>query len=185
MTMPTDRRRESFDAVAERYDRARPDYPRELVAVATAFHWLDPAMRLNRCANALRAGGTLAIVETHSGVDTGDDRFFRESQACWARFDPDHDPSFRAPRPEDLSEECDDLARSPLFEPTAHRRYGCTREYDAAAYCALLDTFSNVRAFEPALRTGFLACIADLIETRFEGRIVRHDVYDLWLAHRR
>jgi len=31
-------------------------------------------------------------------------------------------------------------------------------------------------------RRGFLACIADLIESRFEGGIVRHDLYDLWLA---
>jgi len=31
-------------------------------------------------------------------------------------------------------------------------------------------------------RRGFLACIADLIESRFEGGIVRRDLYDLWLA---
>src|SRR5882762_5319708 len=63
-----------------------------------------------------------------------------------------------------------------------HTRYFCDREYGAAQYCDLLSTFSNVLAFDEPTRRGFLACIADLIESRFEGGIVRHDLYDLWLA---
>ena len=37
------------------------------VVVATAFHWLDPARRVQKCAEALRPSGALAIVETHRG----------------------------------------------------------------------------------------------------------------------
>jgi SAM-dependent methyltransferase len=159
-----------------------PDRPFDLVVAATAFHWLDPATRIRKCADALRSGGTVAIVETRWGVRHGDDPFFAESQSCYARWDPGHDPSFQPPTLEDLPEERDDLASSHLFAEIAHRRYLYDREYSAAQYCDLLGTFSNVLAFDEPVRAGFLACIADLIQSRFAGRIVRHDLYDLWLA---
>ncbi|MCW3099984.1 MAG: SAM-dependent methyltransferase [Chthonomonadaceae bacterium] len=159
-----------------------PDEPFDLVVAATAFHWLDPASRLRKCAEALRPGGALAIVETHWGIGQRYDRFFAEGQSCYARWDPDYDPSFWPPALEDLPDERDDLARSDRFDRTIHRRYVAVREYSAAQYCDLLGTFSNILAFDERTRSGFLACIANLIATRFEGRIVQHDVYDLWLA---
>jgi SAM-dependent methyltransferase len=159
-----------------------PSDPFDLVVVATAFHWLDPTTRVQRCAGALRPGGVLAIVETHWGVSCGDDRFSLKSQTCYARWDPDHDPAFLPPRIKELPEGCEDLTTSPFFDLIAHRRYTCVREYSTAQYCDLLEIFSNVRAFEQEIRRGFLACIADLIETHFDGKIVRHDVYDLSLA---
>ncbi|MCU0611133.1 MAG: class I SAM-dependent methyltransferase [Candidatus Eisenbacteria bacterium] len=159
-----------------------PAEPFDLVVAATAFHWLDPATRLRKCADALRPGGTLAIVDTTWGIGHGADRFFAESQLCYARWDPHHDPDFRPPTMEDLPVERDDLAGSRLFAETLHRRYLCDREYDATRYCELLGTFSNVLAFDEPVRRGFLSCIADLIVSRFAGRIVRHDLYELWLA---
>jgi SAM-dependent methyltransferase len=161
-----------------------PDAPFDLVVAATAFHWLDPATRIQKCADALRPGGVLAIVETRWGAGRGDDPFFVESQSCYARWDPGHDPSFQPLSLEDPPRQPDDLATSELFAPAAHRRYLCDREYGAAQYCDLLGTFSNILAFDEPTRAGFLACIANLIEVRFGGKIVRHDVYDLWLAAR-
>ena len=163
-------------------DWVLPVEPFDMVVAATAFHWLDPARRVRKCAEALRPGGALAIIETHWGLGHGDDKFFAESQSCYARWDADHNPAFRPPTLEELSEERDDLASSQLFSQIMHSRYLCDREYDAVQYCDLLGTFSNVLAFDERTRSGFLACIADLIESRFGGRIVRHDLYDLWLA---
>ena len=163
-------------------DWVLPVEPFDMVVAATAFHWLDPARRVWKCAEALRPGGALAIIETHWGLGHGDDKFFAESQSCYARWDADHNPAFRPPTLEELSEERDDLASSQLFSQIMHSRYLCDREYDAVQYCDLLGTFSNVLAFDERTRSGFLACIADLIESRFGGRIVRHDLYDLWLA---
>jgi ubiquinone/menaquinone biosynthesis C-methylase UbiE len=174
--------RDAEVVVADFDEWALPSDPFDLVAVATAFHWLDPTTRVLRCADALRPGGVLAIVETCWGVSCGDDRFSLESQQCYARWDPDYDPAFRPPRLKELRENCDDLALSQLFDMIAHRRYCCARDYDAAQYCNLLGTFSNIRAFAEHTRRGFLSCMADLIESHFDGRIVRHDVYDLWLA---
>ncbi|PYO48004.1 MAG: hypothetical protein DMD84_22095 [Candidatus Rokuibacteriota bacterium] len=130
-----------------------PEVPFDLVVAATAFHWLDPVRRVQKCAEALHPGGALAIVETHWGVGHGDDLFLAESQSCYARWDPDHDPAFRPPTPDDLPEQRDDLASSQLFAQIMHRRYLCDREYGAAQYCDLLRTFSNVLAFEDIARS--------------------------------
>ncbi|MEJ8852485.1 class I SAM-dependent methyltransferase [Variovorax rhizosphaerae] len=55
-----------------------PDQPFDLVVAATAFHWLDPDRRIQKCVYALRPGGTLAVIDTHWGVRTGDDPFLRQ-----------------------------------------------------------------------------------------------------------
>jgi SAM-dependent methyltransferase len=51
-----------------------PDEQFDVVVAATAYHWLDPDMRLAKIAEALRPGGMLAVVETHH-VANGDEGF--------------------------------------------------------------------------------------------------------------
>src|SRR6185369_11643367 len=70
-----------------------PTEPFDLVVSATAWHWVDPAVGYAKAAQALRAGGSLAIVRYHhvAGEDGG---FFGAVQGCYERFTPDHDPAF-------------------------------------------------------------------------------------------
>ena len=42
-----------------------PADPFDVVFCATAWHWRDPAVRLAKATEALRPGGTVAIVWTH------------------------------------------------------------------------------------------------------------------------
>lgn len=154
----------------------------DVVVAATAFHWLDPSTRVARCAAILRSGGSLAIVQTRWGVAQGDDPFFVASQACYSRWDPNHDPSFRQATPDDVSPPCIDSI--PAFAEVTHRRYLCARRYSAVTYCDLLSTFSDVLALEEECRARFLTCISSLIDSQFGGSIVRHDLYDLCIARR-
>src|SRR6266536_5249299 len=50
-----------------------PPEPFDVVVAATAFHWIDPAVRVSKVADALRPGGALAVVSTHhvAGGDQG------------------------------------------------------------------------------------------------------------------
>jgi ubiquinone/menaquinone biosynthesis C-methylase UbiE len=155
----------------------------DVVVAATAFHWLDPSSRVVRCAEILRPGGSLAIVQTRWGVAQGDDPFFAASQTCYAQWDPNHDPTFRQTEPKDVPHPCIELT-GPWFGDQVHRRYLCAREHSAATYCDLLGTFSDVLALEESRRVGFLTCISSLIDSRFGGRIVRHDLYDLCVARK-
>ena len=168
--------------IADFDDWSSPPARFDVVIAATAFHWLDPLRRVEKCARLLRPGGALAIVETHWAAGDRDDRFTREGQGCYARWDPDHDPDFRPCRIDDLPGRNEELERSGMFDEVAHRRYVCRRSYDAHAYRDLLGTFSNILAFDQHRRERFLACILEVIESRFGGNVVRTDVYDLWIA---
>lgn len=61
--------------------------PFDAVVSATAFHWIDPAMRMAKAADALRSDGALAVVRSQH-VMGGTEEFFVEVQRCYERFDP-------------------------------------------------------------------------------------------------
>ena len=72
------------------------DYPLEaasfdLVCCATAFSWLDPAVRVDKSALALRPGGFLGVWDTHH-VAGGTGQFFVDSQECYERWMPGTEP---------------------------------------------------------------------------------------------
>jgi protein-L-isoaspartate O-methyltransferase len=156
----------------------------DAVLVATAFHWLDPATRIDRCATALRPGGTLAIVETHWGVGSARDRFSIESQACYARWDPEHEPYFVPPALEDLPQRHAELDACARFEQAQLMRFSVERTYRTDEYRRLMETWSAVRALELVHREGLLTCMASLIDDRFAGAVPRTDSYSLWLTRR-
>lgn len=54
----------------------------DAVVSATAFHWLDPAVRVIKSADALRPGGTLATIHIHH-ITGGDPNFWVEVQRCY------------------------------------------------------------------------------------------------------
>ncbi len=159
-----------------------PDEPFDVVLAATAFHWLDEKSRVKKCVQALRPGGTLAIIDTLWGVSDSLDPFTVESQACYARWDRNSDPDYRPPTVADVPARHEELERSNLFRTVNLSRYGVQRTYTADGYCELLRTFSDVIGLAEDLRLGFLECVASLIDHRFQGKLTRRDLYQLWLA---
>jgi SAM-dependent methyltransferase len=162
---------------------ALPDEPFDAVVSATAFHWIDPELRVGRAAAALRTGGTLALVATDH-VAGGTTPFFADAQDCYLRFDPSATPGFRLPDPADVDAEVGEIERSGLFGPVEVLRFETEIAYASADYRDLLQTYSDVLALDDDAREGFLDCIASLIDDRFGGRIVKRYLRTLRLARR-
>jgi hypothetical protein len=57
--------------------------------------------------------------------------------------------------------------------------------YPTQSYLDLLRTYSGHRALDADRREGLLRCIADLIDGRYGGAIVKRYGYELRLARRR
>jgi SAM-dependent methyltransferase len=158
-----------------------PAEPFDVVFSATAFHWIDPEVRIAKPAEALRPGGALAIVETHH-VSGGTEGFFAAAQDCYLRFDPATEPGFRQPAPEEVPTESADLAGSGRFGPAETRRYVWERCYTTAEYLDLLLTYSNHLALPEVNRVELLACLARLIDTRLDGRVRKRYLTQLHVA---
>jgi SAM-dependent methyltransferase len=156
-----------------------PPEPFDVVFAATAWHWLDPEARVEKAARALRPGGTLATVATHH-VDGGRDSFFAAVQDCYERFDPDTEPGLRLPRAADVPPDAEGLG--PHFAQPVFRRYEWERAYTTDQYVDLLLTYSGHRAMEPGAQRALLDCIAELIDNRYGGRIVKRYLNELRVA---
>jgi SAM-dependent methyltransferase len=170
--------------VAAFEDWPLPVQPFDAVVSATAFHWLDPAIRVAKSADALRAGGTLATISTHH-VAGGTAALFAEVQACYERWDPATPPGLRLEPSAEIPFEHDELDQSDRFNAPTFRRYEWDQTYSTASYLEVLQTYSGHRALPPDLRHGLLTCIADLIDTRYQGAITKRYLTELRVARSR
>jgi SAM-dependent methyltransferase len=142
-----------------------PAAPFDVVVAATAFHWLDPAVRVTKAADALCRGGALATISTHH-VAGGSHAFFVQVQDCYERFDPATAPGLRLPAASDVPGDSEELDHSGRFGPAAFRRYERDVTYSTSRYLDLLRTYSGHHALPPAARDRLLSCIAQLINER-------------------
>jgi SAM-dependent methyltransferase len=124
-------------------DYALPREPFDLVISAQAFHWLAPALRFRKSAEALRPGGVLAVFgnkpsHTHEAV-------YREIEAAYAECAPSMhaNPPGRDPC---LASDCPiarEFAQAPQFGALCQHAYPWSRRYSADDYVALMQTQSN------------------------------------------
>ena len=166
---------EDWELPAERFD---------LVCCATAFAWLDPEVRLDRCAEALRPGGYLAVWDTHH-VAGGTGQFFIDAQECYERWMPGTEPGMRL-TPSDLNEPAEyGIATHPAFEPPIIRRFDWEVTYTTQTYLDVIATYSGHIALGAEDYAGLFACIGELIETRYGGTITKGYMALLQLARRK
>jgi SAM-dependent methyltransferase len=161
-----------------------PDLSFDAIVSATAFHWLDPAVRVKKAATALRPEGVLATIATHH-VAGGSAEFFSDAQFCYQRWDTSTPSGFTLPTAADIPFESDELDASGKFQPTIFRRYEWEQTYTAANYRDLLLTYSGNRALPPGGLQGLLDCIANLIDSRYGGHITKRYMNELRIARRR
>ncbi len=175
--------RADIEVIEQKFeDYELPPQPFDMVVSATAFHWVEPAVRTTKAGAALRPGGYLAIIDTHWGVSKHRDAFSTRSQACYQHWDPEAQPGFVPPIISELPTTLPELEESLAFTSMQHRFYKQINRYTTGKYLDLLRTFSNVQGLDSAKRVGLLACLERLIDNEFGGRLSRSDLRELWLA---
>lgn len=142
----------------------------DLVVSATAFHWVDPAVRVQKAADLLHIGGTLAVIHTDH-IAGGTRRFFVDAQSCYERFDPTTTPGWRQPTAADILDDPSEIDSSRRFGAVRFRRYEWEQEYPTRGYLDLLTTYSPIRVMPESARNGLLACLGRLIDRNHGGRI--------------
>ena len=157
-----------------------PPEPYDLVVSATAFHWIDPAVRFEKTARALRPGGALAVVETHH-VSGRDDAFFHEVQRCYERHMPGTPPNLTLPAAATIEPSFDGPGVE-QFAPPQVRTYPYEATYATTEYVDVLNTYSGHIELPAADRTALLACVRELLDGRFGGHIRKQYLFTLITA---
>jgi SAM-dependent methyltransferase len=156
----------------------------DAVLAATSFHWIDPAVRVTKSAEALRPGGALAVVSTHH-VAGGDEQFFAAAQRCYERWDPGTPPGgVRLPAAADVPSQSEELGAAGRWHRVVIRRYERELGYSAREYQDLLLSYSGHRAMEPDARRQLLSCIVRLIDEHHGGRIAKRYLNELAVAYK-
>ena len=153
---------------------------------ATAFHWVDQRVGLERVARALAPGGWWAV-------------WWHVFGDCFERHDPFHEATktLLAPLPmgptggaDELPFPCDrtarlaDIAGTGAFEPAADHQFRWTLTLDAAQTRALYMTYSSITRLERDERTRVLDEIERIARDEFGSVVERNMITPIYLARR-
>jgi len=156
----------------------------DLVFAATAWHWVDPAVRYRKAWDLLRPGGHLAFWSASHVFPVDGDPFFAEIQQLYDELDDDPVDNIFRPRPGELADHSDEVRDSGLFQDVEVRHFDWEVGYTADEYIELLDTFSGHLAMKAHQRERLYSEIRRRLAERADGRLRRHWGAVLHIARR-
>ena len=149
----------------------------DLVAAASSFHWVDPAVGLPKARSLLRPGGWWAMWWTNYGDRSRADPF-REATAPVLESLP-HSPS----RGVTVELRANQAEAAGLVD-VATEVVRWTLELDPARVRALHSTFSPVAALQPGRREAVLHALERIAREEFGGRVELPVATSLCVARR-
>jgi SAM-dependent methyltransferase len=155
----------------------------DLVVSATAFHWVDPAVRYTKTHDALRPRGVIAIISTNqiaSGVDRG---YFDRVRPIYLKYWPDEQLT-EVPGEDVTPAEHGDLLASGLFADVRLRRYRWDQTYPTAQYADLVRSYANTQAMMPDASEALIADLCDVLDREYGGSVTRPLVMTLTLGRK-
>lgn len=156
----------------------------DLVVSATAFHWVDPAVRLRKSHGALRARGVIAIVGTNQIASEVDRGFFDYVLPIYLKYRPDEKET--GSQGEDVTPpEYEELRDSRRFGDVALHRYRWDQTYSTDAYADLVRSYANTQAMTPDASEALIADLCAVIDREYGGSVTRPLVITLTLARKR
>jgi SAM-dependent methyltransferase len=173
------------EIVQGQFEKWQPAEPASLVYAATAWHWIDPAVRYQRAWRALRPGGHLALWEAVHVFADGGDPFLDELQDIYDEIGEGRPPSWVSPRAGELPDDRAGIEASGLFKVTGVRQYDWERAYSAEEYIGLLSTFSGHIAMAEWKRRRLYGEIRRRLSLRRDHSVRRHWGAVLQVAQRK
>lgn len=164
-------------------DWTLPAEPFDAAVSASAFHWIDPAVRVPKVAAALRPGGALATLTNHAAG--GRTAFYAEVADCYRRLGISATPGLGLPADATTPAYIGELRRSGLFTPVTVRRHEWDLTFSTARFLELLRTSAAHRALAPATQADLLDCVGRVIDEHHGGRLTRRHVTELCVTYRR
>ena len=146
---------------------------------AQAWHWADPATRMDRAAALLRPGGFLGLF--WNGGVFREPEVFAAVQRIYDDFalygkqrpaEPVGTARGLAVIQDPQTWPADEITAHPGFEYLGASLFPWEQDYGAAEFGAFLDSTSWFRILDPGVRDRLLAAIIQAIHDQFRGRII-------------
>lgn len=156
-----------------------------LVFAATAWHWLDPAIRYRKAWQLLGPGGHLAFWTAAHVFPDGGDALFDDIQPVYEEIGEGLPPGENRPRPGELPDSRAEIEATGLFGDVTVSHLDWETTHTADEYIQLLDTFSGHIAMAEWQRQRLYGEIRRRVGERPDGRLRRHWGAVLHVAQRR
>lgn len=145
----------------------------DLAFAATAFHWIDPVVGYPKLAQSLKPGGSIAIFRHEHIQSARSNGAFEAFQDFYRDVNLDKSDEPGLLWPDEFPDQSAEIESFGLFGLVVVRRYAWDVEYDAASYLRLLSTYSGHINLDADARDYLFSSIANVIDTRYGGRIVK------------
>jgi SAM-dependent methyltransferase len=181
----------SVEVIEANFESWRPDgdIVFDLVFAATAWHWIDPAVRYRKAWELLAPDGHLAFWDAMHAFPRGGDPFFKEIQRVYDEIGEklqnqrgksldeiigtEEEKDF-FPAPDELPNKRAEIEASGLFGPVEVRHFDWETIHDAESYIRLLNTFSGHIAMDAWKRDRLYGEVRRRLAERADGRLRRH-----------
>jgi SAM-dependent methyltransferase len=157
----------------------------DVIPAATAFHWVDPEVRIDKSIELLQPLGVLATLSTVQVASEVAKGFFERTSPIYDAYGESGEHGYVAPEPEAATPpEFEELCSHAGLRDAVLIRYRWDQTYSTAQYADLLRSYSNMQMMAPAAREGLISALCRLIDTDFDGYVVRPLVIALAMARR-
>jgi SAM-dependent methyltransferase len=164
---------ESWDATHRSFD---------LLYAATAWHWIDPAIRYRKAHELLLPSGHLAFWSALHAFPPDFDQFFAEIQTVYDAIGESRDGEWPPPAPEQVPDDAAEIEATGLFHDIRVRRYLWENRYTTDEYIDLLNTFSGHIAMDVDKREYLYRQIRERLASRPAAPLRRHSYALLHVA---
>lgn len=164
-------------------DAALPDSAFDLVIAATAWAWLDPAVRVLKSHRLLRPRGALGVISTNQIRSAADGGYFERVQPIYRRYDPE-DTGVELPGEDVAPAEVAEIESSGLFDQVRLYRHRWDQTYTSQQYADLVRSYSGTQLMRPATAEALIAELCRVIDEEFGGLMVRPLVVTLTVGRK-
>jgi SAM-dependent methyltransferase len=171
--------------VAAFEDAALDESSFDLVASATAFHWLNQPVALAKVGRILRPGGWLANWWNVFGDSFGVDAFHEATKHFMEPLGkPAVNADGRLPFPLDAEARLADLRAVGVYEEIDHEIIPWPARFTPSQVRALYSTFPNISGLSEPRRSEILDALAAVAENEFGGLVERTFYTSIYIARR-
>lgn len=154
----------------------------DAVFSASAYHWIAPAVQLDRPAELLRPGGVVAILELIQVDSSADRGFFDAAQPIYEKYGEGRGDDVPPTREEATARMLAPLRADQRFTDVTSLRHDWDQSYTSAQYRQLMQSYSATQMMQPNAREGLLRDMEGFIDEQFDGEITRPLVVAFVLA---